>query len=967
MTSPPADPQRALVTALLVTHEGARWLPAVLDGLTSQRRPVDRVVAVDTGSTDGSADLVRDRLAAQLVGDVAVTPPSTGYGAAVEVGLEAAPATDDDEWVWLLHDDSNPAPEALEQLLDHAARNPEVDILGPKLREWPSLRRLLEVGVTLSGTGRRETGLERGEYDQGQHDRVHDVLAVNTAGMLVRRRVLESLKFDRRLPLFGNDIDFGWRAARAGHRAIAVPDAVVFHVEAAHRGRRTSALARHGHRRPERSAAIYTLLVNCSALALPFQVVRLLLGSFVRALGLLLVRAPGEAADELAGLASTYVHPLRIMSGRRARRRSATVPARDVRHLLAPPWLPYRHGLDFLSDVAAAVANQASDLSAARKARSASSVPVDLSGDAVAETGPIPEEAQTLPADTGLVARLVTSRLVWALAALTVAALVAARGLYGAGVLSGGALLPAPSTARSWWGLYLESFHHVGVGSTAPTAPYVLPLAVLGTVLLGKAWLVIDLVLLLAVPIAAAGAYRFLVRTTSSRPMSLWGAVAYGVLPVVMGAVQQGRLGTVAGALVLPWLAHSALFLSSTQSADRRARAAWRTSLWLALLVAFVPVAWLIAVLVALVMVVARLRRRSSPALALGSLVPPLAAIVLLLPWSLTTWSHRGLVSWLFEAGLPSPTITGPLSRLDVLLGRPADGAPWWATAGVVVAAVVALLRRDTRPAVIRAWVVVVVALGLTVALAGGQWSLDDDPVDQPLWLGFPLLVAQAAAICAVALAGTGIRRRLSTSSFGWRQPLGVVVVVVALVTPVVAVLWWVSAGSGGPLDRQQTSDVPTYMTDAATRAPGTGTLVVRGSRAGGFDYVLLHRAGIRLGDDSVEPPAAAGRQLTTYVTDLATAPQAADITGLSRAGVAYIYAPPPADIGLVGNLDSVSGVSSASAVRPGARAWQLDPATGPDVPAAHPDTSRRWLLVAQGLAVLVVVVLAVPSRGTRR
>ena len=64
-----------------------------------------------------------------------------------------------------------------------ADAHPAAAILGPKLREWPSLKRLLELGVTISGTGRRETGLERGEYDQGQHDEVREVLAVNTAGM----------------------------------------------------------------------------------------------------------------------------------------------------------------------------------------------------------------------------------------------------------------------------------------------------------------------------------------------------------------------------------------------------------------------------------------------------------------------------------------------------------------------------------------------------------------------------------------------------------------------------------------------------------------------------------------------------------------------------------------------------------------------------------------------------------------
>ena len=143
---------------------------------------------------------------------------------------------------------------------------PTPTILGPKLREWPSLRRLLELGVTISGTGRRETGLERGEYDQGQHDEVREVLAVNTAGMLVRRRVLEELGGLRR---GAADLRqrHRLRLARraAGHRTIVVPQAVVFHAEAAHRGlRRTPLTGRHTHYQ-ERRAALFTLLANAAA------------------------------------------------------------------------------------------------------------------------------------------------------------------------------------------------------------------------------------------------------------------------------------------------------------------------------------------------------------------------------------------------------------------------------------------------------------------------------------------------------------------------------------------------------------------------------------------------------------------------------------------------------------------------------------------------------------------------------
>ena len=54
MTTLGPAPDGVVVTAVLVSHDGARWLPAVLDGLADQTRPLDHVVAVDTGSTDES-------------------------------------------------------------------------------------------------------------------------------------------------------------------------------------------------------------------------------------------------------------------------------------------------------------------------------------------------------------------------------------------------------------------------------------------------------------------------------------------------------------------------------------------------------------------------------------------------------------------------------------------------------------------------------------------------------------------------------------------------------------------------------------------------------------------------------------------------------------------------------------------------------------------------------------------------
>ena len=418
--------------------------------------------------------------------------------------------------MWILHDDANPAPDALAELLAAAEADPEADVLGPKLREWPSLRRLLEVGVTISGTGRRETGLERSEYDQGQHDDVRTVLAVNTAGMLVRRSVLDDLGgFDEQLAVFGNDIDFGWRAAAAGHKTIVVPAAVVFHAEAAHRGvRRTPLTGRHTHYQ-ERRAALYTLLANARGRALPWQVVRLGLGTLLRVLGFLLVRAVGQALDELAALVSLYGSPGQVRAARRERkqRREGSRQARpawaDVRRLLAPWWLPYRHGLDAVSDLVTALTLQAQDVAERRRAAAAEAeqdhpvTPRRPSHDrATADDEEAPE------ADTGLVARFLTSPVALGVALFVLLVLFGAREAIGP--VSGGGLSAAPADARDLWRLHSESWHALGQGTDVPAPPYVLAIAMLATVIGGSVSAAVSAILLLAVPVALWGAWRFL-------------------------------------------------------------------------------------------------------------------------------------------------------------------------------------------------------------------------------------------------------------------------------------------------------------------------------------------------------------------------------------------------------------------------------------------------------------------------
>ncbi len=627
MSTAPITPAfgRHVVTAVLVAHNGARWLPQSAAGLRAQTRPPQRFVAVDTGSTDGSADILGQLLGADRV---VAAPLGTGFGAAVDLGLaatdersaEAYPPPDDDEpdgdqpvqWLWLLHDDAEPEPHALEHLLRHVDSSPTVAVAGPKLRGWSNRRTLLEVGVTIARSGRRETGLERREQDQGQHDGVHDVLAVSTAGMLVRRDVWHALGgLDPVLSLYRDDVDFGWRVNNAGHRVVCVTDAVVHHAEAASHGRRTLGAFAERYLRTDRQHANYVLLANLPLLLVPLAGLRLIVGTALRALGLLVGKLPANAMGEVLALGSVLARPDRLARARWRRRRTRVVPYRAVRPLLASPSSSLRRGME---TVTALVGVGAAASFAAGRHRAV-------------ETGPASEDAEDLPSwGTGLVRRILRKPAVVLALALLVLTVVASRDLLGAGRLMGGALLPAPDTASDLWRTYTEGWHPVGVGSDTAAPPYLAVIAALGTVLFGNASAAVSVLLLAAVPLAGLTAYLALRRVTSSPVLRIWGATTYALLPAVPGAVASGRIGTATLAVLLPIAAVAALRALRGGGAGRL-RAAWIGGSLLAVMSAFAPVVYLVALVLGLGAVASRrLHRPALIRLLVLLVMPPRAA-----------------------------------------------------------------------------------------------------------------------------------------------------------------------------------------------------------------------------------------------------------------------------------------------------------------------------------------------------
>jgi GT2 family glycosyltransferase len=730
------------VAAVVVTLNPGPSLEQTLRSLGEQSYPSVAVMVVDAGSRDDPSS----RIEASLPGAHVRRAPDSSFAVAAN---EALYAVRNATFLVICHDDVVLEPTAIRVMLEEAYRS-NAGIVGPKLVDIENPDVLLEVGRSVNKFGVAHTGIEPGELDHEQHDGVRDVFYVSDAAVLVRTDLFHELGgFDPAAFPGSEDLDLCWRARLAGARVLVAPDARVRHGEAARKrddgGPDATAIARTRIRTVLTLSSIRTLLW-----VVPVGVV----ASFVEASLLTITFRRRRVRSALGAWWWNLRH---LGDVRRARRRARThrrVHDRDLRELQV-------RGARLRGFVAGHVATEDRVRSLADAGRSAASAA------AASVRHPL----------FGLVAVLV---LVW---------LVGSRALFGEGV-------PAIGTMARWTGIgdllstYASGWRYTGLGSSTAAPPGLVAMTGLTTVLFGAEGLARTLVVVLAFPIGALGAYRLTRDVIPTAAPAVVAGLAYAINPVPRNAIANGRLGPLVLFALAPFLIALALRAADRGSAEvpRRGR---RALLGLGLLLAFAAAWYPLAPLVLFaavgaIILAAPFVRGVTLALRLFlvSIVATILAGVLLFPWSMSIAGARG------DGGSVGFAFRPDLDLVDVLRFHSGPNGAGWAGWGLLAAAALALLfGRGQRFAwATRAWMLALIGWAL-VWLPARFASEEFVPAPET-----GLSVAALGVALATGLGVSAFTEDVRRRGFGARQA---VVAAAAMGFLVAGLSFAVDAGSG--------------------------------------------------------------------------------------------------------------------------------------------------------------------------
>ena len=211
------------VRIAVVAHKENDWFQESVASFANLNYSDKQLIVLATGQTEWVEPIVSQYFPDA---DILEVDPEAGLGANFNAVLNNS---DEPAFYLFCHHDVALAPDALRLMVEESYRS-NAAVVGPKVVNWERPNELLDVGKSMNRFAVTVQRVEAGEIDQEQFDSVEQVFAVSNTAFLVRADLFKALGgFDEAMGMFGEDLDFCWRAQIAGGKIVVVPGAVARH------------------------------------------------------------------------------------------------------------------------------------------------------------------------------------------------------------------------------------------------------------------------------------------------------------------------------------------------------------------------------------------------------------------------------------------------------------------------------------------------------------------------------------------------------------------------------------------------------------------------------------------------------------------------------------------------------------------------------------------------------------------
>lgn len=224
-----------LIQIIIPNWNGAKMLAHCLDSLKNQSFSDFKVTVVDNGSSDESLALLQQEY--QDV-DVISLDHNSGFSIAVNLGIQQASG----EWILLLNNDMEVAPDCLEHLVKGVSQYDEDTFFALKMMSFHQRETIDGAGDAFlrGGVGYRIGTLEK-DCKAYQHDR--RIFGACAGAALYHHSLFEKIGlFDEDFFAYLEDVDLNLRAARHGMNCMFLSKAVVYHIGSATSGSKINPL-----------------------------------------------------------------------------------------------------------------------------------------------------------------------------------------------------------------------------------------------------------------------------------------------------------------------------------------------------------------------------------------------------------------------------------------------------------------------------------------------------------------------------------------------------------------------------------------------------------------------------------------------------------------------------------------------------------------------------------------------------